>query len=258
MPGQRCRLRTPSPSVLTLSNGAASNNAYSYLPGGTYSLTANYEGDGTFASSVSNPPIAVNISAEPSTLDLAALKFPADNSAGIAAGSVAYGTYVSVSAQPFSTAQLNSSQPQTYRLQATGTVNFISTLMRRSTNPISVISSNGIAEIPGQTSLAYPPGTYSVHGQLLRRFQLRPQHGRRADLHGHQERRLDPLRQRQRRWHHARAGRSRIGSAFFFNGGLSLPTGTVTLTDSSGATVGTGACSREHLEWPRPPRRRSR
>jgi hypothetical protein len=59
---------TPGPSlgfdVLNLSSGTATGNVV--LPGGTYSLSAHYEGDGTFGSSDSTPGIPVNISAEPS------------------------------------------------------------------------------------------------------------------------------------------------------------------------------------------------
>ena len=52
--------------VLNLSSsGTATGNLV--LPGGTYSLTAHYQGDGTFGSSDSPPPgLSVNISAEPS------------------------------------------------------------------------------------------------------------------------------------------------------------------------------------------------
>lgn len=60
---------TPGPSlgfdVLNLANGTASGTGV-VLPGGQYSLTAHYQGDGTFGSSDSTPPISVNIAAEPS------------------------------------------------------------------------------------------------------------------------------------------------------------------------------------------------
>lgn len=74
--GQVALLATPNPNagmpgpslgfdVLNLSSGTATGNVV--LPGGTYSLTAHYQGDGTFGSSDSPPPgISVNISAEPS------------------------------------------------------------------------------------------------------------------------------------------------------------------------------------------------
>jgi hypothetical protein len=59
----------PSPSAslgveaLTLSGGAASSSSV-ILPGGTYNLTAHYQGDATFGSSDSSPAIPVNITAE--------------------------------------------------------------------------------------------------------------------------------------------------------------------------------------------------
>src|SRR5262249_39108990 len=91
---------TPSPSVLNLSNGTASDSNYTFLPGGSYNLTANYGGDGTFAPSVSTPPIPVTVSAEPSTLELFIQVFDASTGNGTTATSVPYGTYVSVAAEP--------------------------------------------------------------------------------------------------------------------------------------------------------------
>jgi Pro-kumamolisin, activation domain/Bacterial Ig-like domain (group 3) len=73
--GQVALLATPNPSagtpgsslafdILNLSNGTATGTKV-VLPGGTYSLTAHYQGDGTFGASDS-PGISVNVSAEPS------------------------------------------------------------------------------------------------------------------------------------------------------------------------------------------------
>jgi hypothetical protein len=59
---------SPGPSLgfdlLTLTNGTGTDTNV-VLPGGTYALTAHYQGDGTFGASDS-PGISVNISAEPS------------------------------------------------------------------------------------------------------------------------------------------------------------------------------------------------
>lgn len=74
--GQVALLATPNPNVgtsspslgfdiLNLSSGTATGTSV-ILPGGAYSLTAHYQGDGTFGSSDSTPGISVNISAEPS------------------------------------------------------------------------------------------------------------------------------------------------------------------------------------------------
>jgi hypothetical protein len=50
---------------LVLANGAASG-ATPLLPGGTYTVTAHYAGDGTFGASDSTPPVQVTVSPEPS------------------------------------------------------------------------------------------------------------------------------------------------------------------------------------------------
>jgi hypothetical protein len=74
--GQVALLATPNPSagspgpslgfdVLTLDNTGSATGTGVVLPGGTYNLTAHYQGDGTFGASDS-PGISVNISTEPS------------------------------------------------------------------------------------------------------------------------------------------------------------------------------------------------
>jgi hypothetical protein len=228
-----------SPSVLTLTNGTATNSAYTYLPGGSYNLTANYGGDGTFAPSVSTPPISVSVSAEPSTLELFIQDFSASTGQGSSATSVPYGTYVSVYAEPFSTAQINLPQQPAYTAQATGTVTFSSTPAFAALNQKVNINSNGYAEIPGQATLAYPPGTYSVSASYsgdpsfsassaaAQTFTVTKNNVSIASGNGTTSGtvvvEVDP----------ASAG-------LFLNSGLALPTGTVTLTNSSGASVGTG------------------
>ncbi|HEX6495302.1 MAG TPA: protease pro-enzyme activation domain-containing protein, partial [Acidobacteriaceae bacterium] len=231
---------TPSPSILTLTNGTATNSSYSYLPGGSYTLTANYGGDGTFASSVSNG-IAVTVSPETSTLELAVQDFPSDGTTqSINGKSIPYGSYVSVNAQPVSSALAPSQTSQTYLQPATGTVTFASTpassLLDRTVN----LNSNGFAEIPGQTSLAYPPGTYSVTASYsgdasygassaaAQTFTITKSNVTIASSNGSTSGtavvEVDPS-----------------DNGLFTNGGLTLPTGTVTLLDSAGASVGTGA-----------------
>ena len=54
--------------TVPLSDGAGTKSI-DYLPGGTYNLTAEYAGDGTFGSSVSKP-VSVTVSAESSTVTL--------------------------------------------------------------------------------------------------------------------------------------------------------------------------------------------
>ncbi len=228
-----------SPSILTLTNGAATNPAYAYLPGGSYSLVANYGGDGTFAPSTSTPPISVTISPEASTLGLFIQQFSATTGTGSTVTSVPYGTYVSVSAQPFSTAEVPNLSTLTYVQQATGTVTFSSSPALASLNQKATVNSNGLAEIPNQLSVAYPPGTYAVSASYSgdasftassagpQSFTVTKNNVSIASATGSSGTvvvEVDP---------------ASIGN-FDYNSGLLLPTGTVTLTSSSGATVGTG------------------
>ena len=227
-----------SPSVLTLTSGAASNPAYTYLPGGSYSLIANYGGDGTFAPSTSTPGISVTVSPEQSTLGLFIQQFAASTGAGSTATSVAYGTYVSVAAEPISSAQAQQ-QNVPYLQQATGTVTFSSTPALASLNQKVSVNSNGIAEIPNQINVAYPPGTYSVSAAYsgdasfspstaaAQSFTVTKNNVSIASATGSSNTVLvevDPA----------------SIADLDYNSGLSLPTGTVTLTSSGGATVGTG------------------
>ncbi len=230
---------TPSPSILTLTNGTASSSNYSYLPGGSYTLTANYGGDGTFAPSVSNG-IAVTVSPETSTLELAVQDFPSGGGTqSINGTSVPYGSYVSVNAQPVSSALAPSLTSQTYLQPATGTVTFASTPASSLLNRTVNLNSNGFAEIPGQTSLAYPPGTYSVTANYsgdasygassaaAQTFTITKNNVTIASANGNTSAT-------------AVVEIDAADNGLFFNGGVTLPTGTVTLLNSAGASVGTG------------------
>ena len=229
-----------SPSILPLTNGAASDTQLHYLPGGSYNLIANYGGDGIFGPSVSTPPIAVTVSAEPSTLILIIQDIAHPNK-GATVTSVPYGTYrLRFRTALFHGAARGSSQ--TYALQATGTVTFSSTPAFAPLNQVVNINSNGFAEIPGQLGLAYPAGQVHSHRQLLRRRQLRQEH-RHPRLHHHQEQCVDHFgewQRRRNRGHRSRPQHRLRLRNLFTNSGTKLPSGTVTLTDSGGATVGTG------------------
>ncbi|HEY3988397.1 MAG TPA: protease pro-enzyme activation domain-containing protein [Acidobacteriaceae bacterium] len=228
---------TASPSILTLSNGTATNASYTYLPGGSYNLTANYGGDGTFAPSTSTPPISVTVSAEPSTLDLLIQDQSATTNAYATVTSVPYGTYVSVDAEPLSTAQVNSKQQQTYTEQATGTVTFTSSSAQLNKANVP-INSNGFAEIPGQVSLAYPPGTYTVSAAYSGDPSFAPSTAAAQTFTITKNNVSIPTP--------STSGATvtvevdPVFGTLYFNSGYSLPTGTVTLTNSSGASVGTG------------------
>jgi len=56
---------TTDVATFTLANGTASGST-SFLPGGTYDVTAHYAGDGTFGASDSTPPVPVTVSPQPS------------------------------------------------------------------------------------------------------------------------------------------------------------------------------------------------
>ncbi len=147
---------TQSPSILTLTNGTATSS-YPYFPGGTYTVSANYGGDGSFAPSTSNA-ISITVNPEASVLNLFVDDFDANNQGHSVAGTtVPYGTYVSIDAQPVGVSQQNSTNPAT----ATGTVTFTNNGSNIGNEPVNV-ASNGYAEVPGQVSLYYTPGNYSI------------------------------------------------------------------------------------------------
>jgi hypothetical protein len=101
--GQVALLATPNPNpglpgpslgfdVLNLSNGTATGTGV-VLPGGTYSLTAQYQGDGTFGAS-NSPGISVNVSAEPSKtlISLPVFNASSGSEAGNAPTTLVYGS----------------------------------------------------------------------------------------------------------------------------------------------------------------------
>jgi len=102
--GQVALIAAPNPTTispsqsfgigdLTLSSGTAMGSNV-VLPGGTYSLTGHYQGDGTFGPSDSSPGIPVNISAEPSKTLISTPVFDpiSGNETGNTLSSVIYGT----------------------------------------------------------------------------------------------------------------------------------------------------------------------
>jgi trimeric autotransporter adhesin len=159
---------TPSPGVFTLTNGTISGSD-AYLPGGTYTVNANYNGDGTFGASISNS-INVTVSAEASVLSLNLLAFPASqNGSGFDINGITlpYGSYVSVYAQPLSSAQANCHVQQLQRCaqQSGGTQQ--QRLCRDSRTAGTCLCSRHL---------------YSLC-QLLRRSQLHREQGNVPDLH---------------------------------------------------------------------------
>src|ERR1700733_13874770 len=233
----------PSPAVFTLTNGSATGTD-AFLPGSgstPYTVTANYGGDGAFSPSKSNG-ISVTVTPEASTLQFAVLDFlPNGNGQDASTATVPslpYGTYISVSAQPFSTTQFNANPQPSYFSQATGSVTFTSTSSLL--NKVVPINSNGVAEIPGQTTLAYPPGLYTVSA----RYPGDPSFG--PSSAPSQSFKIVQSSTSVSAANGSAAGTVTVevdpvfSAAFLINNGVQLPTGTVTLTNSAGATVGSG------------------
>ena len=139
-----------------LVNGSFSGNT-TLLPGGSYTVTAHYAGDGVYAAGDSSPGIPVTVSAEPSVTTVQA--FTLDQ----------YGT-----ATPFATGAYGadlvylraSVAGQSGQGSPTGKVNLTQTLNGTTTNlpgnPYP-LNSNGYTMIPlpGGYYQAYVPGTYS-------------------------------------------------------------------------------------------------
>ncbi len=143
---------------VTLSGGTTGPISYSNLPGGSYSVAANYGGDITFAQSTSTP-IQVTVAKENSVLNLFALN-DFGGSMSIS-GSYPYGTQFSLDAQPIGVSQVGSSSAT----PATGTVTFSDTAgplpgsSSGSAAGVVALNSYGIAELP---VYYWAPASHSV------------------------------------------------------------------------------------------------
>jgi len=143
--------------LFTVSNGAASGTT-NLLPGGQYTVTAHYAGDGTFAASDSSPGIAVTVDAEPSATALQAFTLDQNgNSIPFTTGPYG-GAIVYLSA---------SVAGESGHGVPTGTVNLTQTLNGTTTNfPGDPFSLNSQAvtmlPFPGYNWWAYSPGTYTM------------------------------------------------------------------------------------------------
>jgi len=124
-----------------LSGGTASG-ATTYLPGGSYKVSAHYGGDSTFAQSDSNA-IPVTVGAESSSTDLKVREY-FDPSTGNAATTPYYGYIYLIDAQPYG----QSASASVPNGAATGTITFKSGSTAFGT---ATIASDGIAEL--QTAL---------------------------------------------------------------------------------------------------------
>ncbi len=131
---------------------------YTNLPGGTYTIAANYSGDISFTQSLSNA-VQVTVAKEDSVLN-----FFGVNGAGnqiTISGSYPYGDYFSLDARPVGVSQVGATNPAL----ATGTVTFTDTAgslpgSSSTSAPGAVaINSNGYAELP---VYYWPAATHTV------------------------------------------------------------------------------------------------
>jgi hypothetical protein len=147
----------PAAGTFTLASGSVSGTT-TLLPGGTYTVTANYAGDGTYGASNSSPGIAVTVNPEPSITTLQAFTL---NSSGnvVPFTSGAYGSNV-IYLHTSVAGQSGQGTP-------TGSVNLTQTLNGTTTNlpgnPYS-LNSEGytMTPLPDYYYLAFTPGSYSL------------------------------------------------------------------------------------------------
>ncbi len=146
----------PGAGTFTLANGSVSATT-GLLPGGSYTVTARYAGDGEYAASNSSPGVPVTVNPEPSTTTLQAFTLnqngtPVPFTTGPYGGSIVY-LRANVAGQS------GQGVP-------TGTVNLTQTLNGTITNfpgdPF-FLNSEGytMTPLPGGYYRAFTPGTYS-------------------------------------------------------------------------------------------------
>jgi hypothetical protein len=109
-------------AVVQLSNASAGLNGYTDFPGGSYTVFANYAGDGVFAASRSSG-VALTVSPEDSVLNLVAETFDPATGQGVPASGqhIPLGTYMSLYARPVAASQANQANSSAL---ATGSVAF--------------------------------------------------------------------------------------------------------------------------------------
>ena len=137
------------------SSGSTGAQEVNFLPGGSYSLLAHYGGSGTFAQSTS-APVAMKVTAEPSSTLLSILSFNPSTFNGGGSTTVPYGFYLAFDAQPYGSHSTVIGGQLVPDGVPTGKVAFTLNLKSFAT---AQINSTGYAEVEPD-NLA--PGSYSM------------------------------------------------------------------------------------------------
>ncbi len=124
----------------SLTNGQAVSFSNYFLPGGSYTVTASYPGDTTYEASTS-PAVPITVTPEPSQLELIS-SIPAQGT------TVAYGSPLSITVEPYSLTKNNVSTP-------TGTIS----VFNGGTYPIQILPLNSEGSATYYTSIL-AQGTY--------------------------------------------------------------------------------------------------
>ena len=143
------------PATIAISNGAGTTG-YNGLPGGAYTVYANYGGDTKTAASQSNA-ISVNISAEASSTLLSVNAYNLAGTPITSLSAIPYGSYIFADSSVYGTAE-GYAGSQGY---ATGTMTNLDNGTTAGTSPIT---SGNYASFPavGATVYPYAVGTHSV------------------------------------------------------------------------------------------------
>jgi hypothetical protein len=159
----------PEAGTFALANGAVSATT-GILPGGSYTVTAHYAGDGTYAASDSLPAVAVTVNAEPSTTTVQVFTI-GQNGNNVPFTTGAYGAGL-VYLQANVAGQSGEGVP-------TGTVNLTQTLNGTTTNLAGdpyPLNSEGYTIAPPEEGnyTSYTPGTYSIVGKYSGDASFKP------------------------------------------------------------------------------------
>ncbi len=140
----------------SLTNGVATatlpSSTVANLPGGTYNITAQYEGDGTYAPSTSTAQ-SITVNPEASTLYLNAFDYYTGSVITTGTTTVPYGTSIEIEAQPVASG-ITQTNPTVGSLSSNGAA----------TGSVAFTDSGTTANVPLNASgiAAWNPGTFAV------------------------------------------------------------------------------------------------